>query len=198
MKNSSAVLSAKSFVPTAKTNMGLYPSLWTDMESCSTVNTAEKASPFNTVPFFEVAVLSEHCLYENLFGVFLSGYMLFDSDMQRIAKETGFSETVFIMLDEMRDFGYDIRIFTAKSELWKAGRSLFAAAHIINTELSKTNRKEIVINLKTGKYPISVCQESTGYCYAGNFGPGQATLDGDCKTLSGNAITISRSELYLG
>ena len=64
------------------------------------------------LPFYIVDVFAEEKYAGNQLAVFRDAGTLSDVEMQRIARETNFSETTFITSDEIRNGGYDVRIFT--------------------------------------------------------------------------------------
>lgn len=82
--------------------------------------------------------------------------VLSDAEMQRIAKEMNYSETTFILSDEKRDKGYDVRIFTPETELPFAGHPTLGTAYVIQSEIVKEPIERIVLNLKVGQIPVSL------------------------------------------
>jgi trans-2,3-dihydro-3-hydroxyanthranilate isomerase len=104
--------------------------------------------------FYLVDVFAEEKYTGNQLAVFRHATKLSDSQMQRIAKEMHFSETTFILSDEKRDGGYDVRIFTPETELNFAGHPTLGTAFVIQREIVKKPVKEIVLNLKAGKIPV--------------------------------------------
>lgn len=75
-------------------------------------------------------------------------------EMQQIAFEINFSETTFITNSEKVNGGYDVRIFTPKSELPFAGHPTIGTAYIIDQVLENGKAEEIVLNLKVGQIPV--------------------------------------------
>ncbi|GAG86577.1 unnamed protein product, partial [marine sediment metagenome] len=63
--------------------------------------------------------------------------VLFEAEMQKIAKEMNYSETTFITSKE----NYDVRIFTPEVELPFAGHPTIGTALVIQQELIKRNIK---------------------------------------------------------
>ncbi len=104
--------------------------------------------------FYLVDVFAEEKYTGNQLAVFRHVTELSDNQMQRIAKEMHFSETTFILSDEKRDGGYDVRIFTPETELNFAGHPTLGTAFVIQREIIKKPVKEIVLNLKAGKIPV--------------------------------------------
>ena len=62
--------------------------------------------------FYILDVFAESKYAGNQLGVIAGAGGLSGSEMQEIAKEMNYSETTFILSDEPRDGGYDVRIFT--------------------------------------------------------------------------------------
>jgi len=75
--------------------------------------------------------------------------------MQAIAAETHFSETTFILSDQPRDGGYDVRIFTPKEELPFAGHPTLGTAFIIQKEIIRRQVDEVRLNLGVGQIPVT-------------------------------------------
>ncbi|MCL1470821.1 PhzF family phenazine biosynthesis protein [Argonema antarcticum] len=81
---------------------------------------------------------------------------LSDTDMQRIAKEINYSETTFITSTEMRDGGYDVRIFTPEQELPFAGHPTLGTAYVLQQEIIQKSVDTIILNLKIGQIPVTL------------------------------------------
>lgn len=109
----------------------------------------------NKLPFYIVDVFAERRYTGNQLAVFRNTESLSDCEMQRIAKEMNYSETTFILSDEMREDGYDVRIFTPETELPFAGHPTLGTAYIIQREIVKEIIHKIVLNLKIGKIPVT-------------------------------------------
>lgn len=75
--------------------------------------------------------------------------------MQAIAREMHFSETTFILSDEPRDGGYDVRIFTPAAEVPFAGHPTLGTAFIIQQECAPTRDDRVILNLQVGQIPVS-------------------------------------------
>jgi len=105
--------------------------------------------------FYIVDVFAEEKYAGNQLAVFRGAKALSDAEMQRIAKEMNFSETTFILSDEKRDGGYDVRIFTPETELPFAGHPTLGTAYVIQDEIVKEPVDEIVLNLKVGQIPVT-------------------------------------------
>ena len=87
--------------------------------------------------FYVVDVFAEEKYAGNQLAVVKGAKALSDAEMQRIAKEMNFSETTFILSDEKREGGYDVRIFTPETELPFAGHPTLGTAYVIQTKLLK-------------------------------------------------------------
>ena len=92
----------------------------------------------------------------NQLAVFTTGSsQLSDSQMQRIAKEINYSETTFVLSSNLRQGGYDVRIFTPEQELPFAGHPTLGTAYIIQREMDKS-ASSINLNLKVGQIPVAL------------------------------------------
>ncbi|UCC39861.1 MAG: PhzF family phenazine biosynthesis protein [Candidatus Aminicenantes bacterium] len=105
--------------------------------------------------FYIVDVLAEEKYAGNQLGVLRHGNNLSDAEMQRIAKEVNYSETTFILAEEERDGGYDVRIFTPEAELPFAGHPTLGTAYVIQQEIIGDPVETVVLNLKVGQIPVS-------------------------------------------
>jgi trans-2,3-dihydro-3-hydroxyanthranilate isomerase len=104
--------------------------------------------------FYIVDVFAEEKYSGNQLAVFRSVQELHEKEMQQIAREMNFSETTFILSEEKRAGGYDVRIFTPQTEVPFAGHPTLGTAHIIQKEILKEPINEIVLNLKIGQIPV--------------------------------------------
>jgi len=104
--------------------------------------------------FYILDVFAMERFAGNQLAVFRNAGGLSGGEMQRIAKEMNFSETTFILSDEEKDGGYDVRIFTPAAELPFAGHPTLGTAYLINREIAG-GRKKIVLNLKAGRIPVT-------------------------------------------
>jgi trans-2,3-dihydro-3-hydroxyanthranilate isomerase len=82
--------------------------------------------------------------------------------MQRIANEMHFSETTFILSDEERDGGYDVRIFTPANELPFAGHPTLGTAYVIRHDIIGRPVGKVLLNLKVGQIPVTFEKDNTG------------------------------------
>jgi trans-2,3-dihydro-3-hydroxyanthranilate isomerase len=66
-----------------------------------------------------------------------------------------YSETTFILSDDQRNGGYDVRIFTPAQEVPFAGHPTLGTAYIIQQEIIKEPVEKIILNLKVGRIPVT-------------------------------------------
>jgi trans-2,3-dihydro-3-hydroxyanthranilate isomerase len=107
------------------------------------------------LPFYIVDVFAEKKYAGNQLAVFRDAGELSGNDMQQLARETNFSETTFILRDEPRDDGFDVRIFTPGEEVPFAGHPTLGTAHVIRSEMLKGKAEALTLNLKVGKIPVT-------------------------------------------
>ena len=106
--------------------------------------------------FYIVDVFAEEKYTGNQLAVFTDISSLSDSQMQRIAKEMNYSETTFIVSEDVREGGYDVRIFTPKEELPFAGHPTLGTVYVLQQEIIKQLVEKIVLNLKIGQIPVTL------------------------------------------
>jgi trans-2,3-dihydro-3-hydroxyanthranilate isomerase len=107
--------------------------------------------------FYFVDVFAEEKYAGNQLAVIRNAGALSGIQMQRIANEMHFSETTFILSDERRKGGYDVRIFTPAREMPFAGHPTLGTAYVIRHEVLNGAIDKVVLNLKVG--PITVTFE---------------------------------------
>ena len=107
-------------------------------------------------PFYIVDVFAEEKYAGNQLAVVRDAKALSDIEMQQIAKEMNFSETTFILSDQKRNGGYDIRIFTPREELPFAGHPTLGTAYVIQHEIIREPVETIILNLKIGQIPVTL------------------------------------------
>ncbi len=115
-----------------------------------------------TVPFHIVDVFAEHKYAGNQLAVFRNARGLSSEDMQKIAKEMGFSETTFVLSDAEREGGYDVRIFTPTAEVPFAGHPTLGTAYIIRQEIVRTPVQAVTLNLQVGQIPVRFDPQGDG------------------------------------
>ncbi len=113
----------------------------------------------STHPFYIVDVFAEEQFAGNQLAVIRHARELSSEEMQRIANEMHFSETTFILSDETRDGGYDVRIFTPEAEVPFAGHPTLGTAYIIAREILQNNAREVKLNLQVGQIPVTFDQD---------------------------------------
>jgi len=105
--------------------------------------------------FYIVDVFAEEKYAGNQLAVFQASRALSDGEMQRIANEMNFSETTFILSEERREGGYDVRIFTPKREVPFAGHPVLGTACVIQREIVGEPVEKLALNLKVGQIPVA-------------------------------------------
>ncbi|WP_226668334.1 PhzF family phenazine biosynthesis protein [Metabacillus litoralis] len=104
--------------------------------------------------YYIVDVFAEEKYKGNQLAVFHEIENLSSGEMQKIAKETNFSETTFILGKDEKDGGYYVRIFTPNEEVPFAGHPTLGTAFIIKNELMKEKKDEVILKLKVGDIPV--------------------------------------------
>jgi len=105
--------------------------------------------------FYIVDVFAEEKYAGNQLAVVRDAAALSDSQMQRITKEMNYSETTFILGEQPRDGGYDVRIFTPGAEVPFAGHPTLGTAFVIQHEIMKEPAETVILNLKVGQIPVT-------------------------------------------
>lgn len=105
--------------------------------------------------FYIVDVFAEKKYAGNQLAVFRDAKGLSDREMQRFANEMHYSETTFILSEEKRNGGYDVRIFTPEQEIPFAGHPTLGTAYVIQQEILKEQVEKVGLNLKVGQIPVT-------------------------------------------
>ncbi len=105
--------------------------------------------------FYIVDVFAEDKYAGNQLAVFREAGGLSDEQMQKIAREINFSETTFILSDNPRDGGYDVRIFTPVAEVPFAGHPTLGTSYVIRREIIGDPTANVTLNLKVGQIPVT-------------------------------------------
>ncbi|MDP9439346.1 MAG: PhzF family phenazine biosynthesis protein [Actinomycetota bacterium] len=105
--------------------------------------------------FTIVDVFAEEKYAGNQLAVVRGAAGLSDETLQKITREMNYSETTFILSEEERDGGYDVRIFTPGGEVPFAGHPTLGTAHVIRDEILATPAERVVLNLEAGKIPVT-------------------------------------------
>lgn len=105
--------------------------------------------------FHIVDVFAEEKYQGNQLAVFENADGLSDEMMLKIAREINFQETTFIISDEERNGGFDVRIFTPEYEVPFAGHPTLGTAFVLQNLPQNTDKQSITLNLKIGQVPVS-------------------------------------------
>ena len=105
--------------------------------------------------FYIVDVFAEKKYAGNQLAVVRDAEDLSDTEMQSIAAEINYSETTFILSEEERNGGYDVRIFTPKEEVPFAGHPTLGTAYIVRQEIVGHPVGRVTLNLRAGRIPVS-------------------------------------------
>ncbi len=114
----------------------------------------------SSLPFWIVDVFAEERYTGNQLAVFTQAGNLSTEEMQRIAKEMNFSETTFILSSELREGGYDVRIFTPAKELPFAGHPTLGTAFVLQQSILQQAVEQITLNLKVGPIPVNLTYQN--------------------------------------
>ena len=112
--------------------------------------------------FYLLDVFAEEKYAGNQLAVVRNARALSSVQMQRIANEMHFSETTFILSDEERDGGYDVRIFTPANELPFAGHPTLGTAYVIRHDIINQSVNRVLLNLKVGQIPVTFEKDGLG------------------------------------
>lgn len=104
--------------------------------------------------FFIVDVFAERKYQGNPLAVFVHDRELNPDEMQTIAKEVHFSECTFVR-PQLRDGGFDVRIFTPDMEVPFAGHPTLGTAYVIRELLGWSKSDRIVLNEGVGQIPVA-------------------------------------------
>ena len=107
-----------------------------------------------TYPLYQVDVFAETKYAGNQLAVIRNAAGLPDAEMQKIAREMNFSETTFILSDDQKKGGYDVRIFSLDEELPFAGHPTLGTAYIIQQFIIGREVPRVNLNLKVGQIPV--------------------------------------------
>ncbi|MGQ9869856.1 PhzF family phenazine biosynthesis protein [Leptodesmis sp.] len=112
------------------------------------------------LPFWIVDVFAETKYAGNQLAVFTQASNLSTEQMQQIAKEVNFSETAFILSPELREGGYDIRIFTPAKELPFAGHPTLGTAFVLQQAILQQPVEQVILNLRVGPIPVTLTYQN--------------------------------------
>ncbi len=105
--------------------------------------------------FYIVDVFAVEKYTGNQRAIFTDASTLSEEQMQQLAKEMNYSETTFITSTQLRDGGYDVRIFTPNKELPFAGHPTLGTAYIIQQTIINQPVETVNLNLKVGQIPVT-------------------------------------------
>jgi len=109
--------------------------------------------------YVNVDVFTGNPLEGNQLAVFTDAGALSTEQMQRIAKETNYSETTFVIarsFEETREKGHRVRIFTVNEELPFAGHPTLGTAWVLR---GTGGADEIILDLNVGKIHVQFSTE---------------------------------------
>lgn len=109
--------------------------------------------------FYIVDVFAEELYSGNQLAVFPDADGLSTAEMQRIAGEINYSETTFVSSKAPEGGGYDVRIFTPKTEVPFAGHPVLGTAFVIRQYLQNPMQEKIMLNLKVGQIPVTLLED---------------------------------------
>jgi trans-2,3-dihydro-3-hydroxyanthranilate isomerase len=112
--------------------------------------------------FYLVDVFAETKYAGNQLAVVRNTAGLSTEQMQSIANETHFSETTFILSDEPRNGGYDVRIFTPQQEVPFAGHPTLGTAYVIRNHIAEGAPDSLTLNLGVGQIPVTFEKTAAG------------------------------------
>ncbi len=104
--------------------------------------------------FHIVDVFAEEKYQGNQLAVFENADDLSDEMMLKIAREINFQETTFIIADEEKNGGFDVRIFTPEYEVPFAGHPTLGTAFVLLNSPQNIDKQSITLNLKIGQVPV--------------------------------------------
>ncbi len=106
------------------------------------------------LPYVNIDVFTANALEGNQLAVFPNASALNTEQMQRVAKETNYSETTFVIprtFEETKEKGHRVRIFTVNEELPFAGHPTLGTAWVLR---GSSGADEIVLDLNVGKIHV--------------------------------------------
>jgi trans-2,3-dihydro-3-hydroxyanthranilate isomerase len=107
-----------------------------------------------SLTFYIVDVFAEEKYAGNQLAVVRGGAGLADEALQKIALEMNYSETTFVLSEEVTEGGYDVRIFTPGDEVPFAGHPTLGTAYVIRHEILGGPVASISLRLKAGDIPV--------------------------------------------
>jgi len=105
--------------------------------------------------FYIVDVFSESAYNGNPLAVVLCYDELTVETMQKIAAETNYSETTFVMPVPESNDGYRVRLFTPAREIDFAGHPILGTAWVIRHYIEPDTTGPVILNLTIGQVPVT-------------------------------------------
>lgn len=113
-------------------------------------------------PLYIVDVFAESKYAGNQLAVVVHDGDLTGDLMQRIARETNFSETTFVQRSQRADGAWSVRIFTPAEELPFAGHPTLGTAWVLRHCIDPTRPNEIRLDLPVGLTPVRFAADERG------------------------------------
>lgn len=107
-------------------------------------------------------VFAEQKYAGNQLAVIRDAADLSSAEMLTICREMNYSETTFILSDQERQGGYDVRIFTPGEEVPFAGHPTLGTAWLIQQEIIRRPVEQVVLNLQVGQIPVQFSYDQSG------------------------------------
>ena len=105
--------------------------------------------------FYIVDVFAERPYAGNPLAVVADAAELSPETMQRIALETNYSETTFVMSEPEADGGYRVRMFTPAREIAFAGHPILGTAWVVRHHIAPAMSGPVRLNLAVGQVPVT-------------------------------------------
>jgi trans-2,3-dihydro-3-hydroxyanthranilate isomerase len=109
-----------------------------------------------------VDVFAQEKYAGNQLAVFHDAGNLSTEEMQRITRETNFSEATFVVSSDPSADGTDVRIFDPAEELPFAGHPTLGTAFVLRERVLDGRPDELVLNLGVGPIPVWVERDEDG------------------------------------
>lgn len=104
--------------------------------------------------FYIVDVFAEAAYAGNPLAVVLSTTVIPEETMQRIAAETNYSETTFVLSETDKDGNYQTRIFTPSQEIAFAGHPILGTAWVLRHYVSTISADILRLNIGVGSVSV--------------------------------------------
>jgi trans-2,3-dihydro-3-hydroxyanthranilate isomerase len=96
----------------------------------------------------------------NQLATFPNASELTSTEMQQIAREVNFSETTFVIANDVSKKEFSVRIFTPENEVPFAGHPTLGTAKIIFDKFLDASETELTLTVKAGKIPVKRIQNT--------------------------------------